>query len=201
MYGKLVTILLCIVCSSIPILTAYWKPTPKIIPKDYPIIIWCINQFTGEIKKPLNQTFSACYHWTKWWKNLMFPSKKQLKTMQEVYNTRAKIVTAMTIMNHESQFDSKAKWCHKWWCDIWLFQIRDIYGWWKMTDKQQMEWFNNRKAWQLSPKGNCYKRVQQWNRENLLKCVFARHRWDRFITDKYPTDRYIEWKFYNSLQF
>lgn len=64
-----------------------------------------------------------------------------------------------------------------------------------------MEWFSNRKAWQLSPKGNCYKRVILGNRENLLKCIYARHRGDRYITDKYPTDRYTEWKFYNQLDF
>lgn len=173
----------------------------KTIPKDYPIIIGCINQITWEIKKPLNQTFSACYHWTKWWKNLRFPSKKQFELMKQVYNTRAKIITAIVLINHESQFDSNAKWCHKFWCDYWIFQIRDINGGKWMTDKKQMEWFRYRKAWQLSTKGNCYNRVLEGNKENLLRCVFARHNGTLSWQSKYPTDRYEEWKFYNSITF
>jgi len=200
-YGKSLWILFSLALSGAVILSAEWKTAPKIVPKDYPIIIGCINQYTGEIKNPLNQTYSACYHWTKWWKNLRFPSKKQYETMKIVFNTRAKMVTALTLINHESQFDSKAKWCHKWWCDYGLLQIRDVNWWKNMTDRQQMEWFSNRKAWQLSPKGNCYHRVQEWNRENLLRCVFARHHGDKLGTAKYPSDRYSEWKFYNSLNF
>ena len=200
-YGKLLWILFGIALSGALILSAEWKATPKIVPKDYPIIVWCINEITHEIRSPLNQTYSACYHGTKWWKNLRFPSKKQMELMGKTYDTHAKIVTAMTLINHESQFDSKAKWCHKWWCDYWLFQIRDSNGWAKMSDLQQMEWFKNRKAWQLSSKGNCYKRVQEWNRENLLRCVFARHHWDRVGTAPYPSGRYEEWKFYNTLNF
>lgn len=201
LYGKSLWILFSIAFSGALILSAEWKSTPKIVPKDYPIIIGCINQITGEIRSPLNQTYSACYHGSKGWKNLRFPSKKQMELMKKVYDTRAKIVTAMTLMNHESQFDSKAKWCHKWWCDYWLFQIRDSNGWAKMSDLQQMEWFRDRKAWQLSSKWNCYRRIQEWNRENLLRCVFARHHGDLKGTAKYPADRYDEWKFYQSLNF
>lgn len=201
LYAKLVWILLSIAISSGIILEAEWKSPQKIIPKDYPIIIGCINQYTGEIKKPLNQEYSACYYWSKWWKNLRFPSKKQYETMKIVYNTRAKMVTAMTLMNHESQFDSKAVGKHKYWKDCWIFQIRDIYWWCKMTDRQQMEWFNKRKEGQLSPKGTCYHRVQEWNREKLLKCVFNRHNGQTNPNSSYAVWRYEEWKFYNSLQF
>lgn len=200
MYGKILWILLCIAIGLQEMPTAWWV-SPKIVPKDYPTIIGCINQYTGEIKKPLNQTYSACYHWSKGWKNLRFPSKAQLKTMREVFDTRAKLITAMTLINHESQFDSKAKGCHKWWCDYGLLQIRDVNGWKNMTDREQMEWFSKRKAWQLSPKGNCYHRVKEWNRENLLRCVFARHNWVLDWKAKYPSDRYAEWKFYNNINF
>lgn len=199
-YAKLLWILFSIAVSGFSFLSAEWKSTPKIAPKDYPIIIGCINQYTWEIKSPLNQTYSACYHWTKWWKNLRFPSKEQLKLMREVYKNRAWIVTAMTLINHESQFDKNAKWCHKGWCDIWLFQIRDIYWGWKMTQKQQMEWFANRKAWQMSEKWNCYQHKDSWQ-ERMLRCVFARHRWDTNGFAKYPSDRLTEWKFYNSINF
>lgn len=200
-YAKLVLVLLILTSSWYSVLSADWKWSSKITPKDYPIIIGCINQYTGEIKKSLNQTFSACYHGTKGWKNLRFPSKKQFETMKKIYDTRAKMITAMTLINHESQFDSNAKWCHKWWCDYGLFQIRDK-NWWKwMTNEQQMKWFRDRKAWQLSPKGNCYRRVLEKNHENLLRCVFARHHWDLKGTAKYPSDRYAEWKFYNQLDF
>lgn len=176
-----------------------WAST-KISPADYPIIVGCINQYTWEIRKPLNQTYSACYHGTKWWKNLRFPSKTQFKLLREVFKNKRGMVTAMTLINHESQFDPKAKGCHKGWCDIGLFQIRDIYWGGKMTQKQQMEWFRDRKAWQLSVKGNCYQHINSWT-ERLLRCVFARHRWDTDGYAKYPTERLAEWKFYQSLNF
>lgn len=200
-YAKLFWILFSFVISWSIVLSAEWKASEKIKPLDYPIIIGCINQITWEIKKPLNQTYAACYHWSKGWKNLRFPSKTQLKTMNEVFKSRASIITAMTLINHESQFDSKAKWCHKWWCDYGLFQIRDVNWWKKMSDKQQMEWFKKRKAWQLSSKWNCYQRVLQGSHEKVLRCVFARHHWDLKWTAKYPTDRLAEWKFYSSLIF
>lgn len=178
------------------------QETPKIQARDYPILVWCRNQVTGEIKKPMNSSPQdwGCFY-GKNWKNLMFPSKSQMKLLKEVYWSRGGIVTAMTLINHESQFNSKAKWCHKWWCDYWLLQIRDIYGGAKMTNKQQMEWFKKRKEWQISPQGNCYKRVLQKDKEKLLRCVFARHNGALLGTDKYPTDRYAEWKFYNGLSF
>lgn len=200
-YARLLWIFLCFAVGSNFILWAEWKSTPKIVPKEYPIIIWCINQITWEIRKPLNQTFAGCYHWSKGWKNLRFPSKEQLRLMKEVYKTRAWVVTAMTLMNHESQFNPKAKGCSKNWCDIWLFQIREVNWGAKMNDKQQMEWFAKRKEWQLSPKWNCYHRVKEWNHEKILKCVFARHNWVLVWTAPYPTKRYEEWKFYNSIQF
>lgn len=199
-YAKLSAILLSIIISWTSILTTEWKSTPKITTKDYPIIVGCINQITWEFKKPLNQTYAACYHWTKGWKNLRFPSKQQLKTMKEVYGNRAWVITAMTLINHESQFDSKAKWCHKWWCDYWLLQIRDVNGWKKMSDKQQMEWFKNRKAWQLSSKWNCYQHKGK-SQQRILRCIFARHNWVLDWFAKYPSDRIAEWKFYNSLNF
>lgn len=197
-YAKLIWILFSIAACWSAFLSVEWKSTPKIIPKDYPIVIWCINQITWEIRKPLNQTYSACYHWTKGWKNLRFPSKEQLKLMKEVYKNRSWMVTAMTLMNHESKFDKNAKWCHKWGCDIGLFQIRDIYWWWKMTQKQQMQWFATRKESQI--KWNCSQHVNSWQ-QRLLRCIFARHRWDTDWFAKYPSDRLEEWRFYNSINF
>lgn len=197
-YARLLWIFLCFAVGSTFILWAEWKSTPKIIPKEYPMIVWCINQITWEIRKPLNQTFAGCYHWSKGWKNLRFPSKEQLRLMKEVYKTRAWVITAMTLMNHESQFDSKARWCHKGGCDIWLFQIRDIYWGGKMTQKEQMQWFAKRKASQIA--WNCSQHVNSWQ-ERLLRCIFARHRGDTDGFAKYPSDRLEEWRFYNSLSF
>ena len=199
-YAKSLWIFWIIAISWAFVLNAYWSGS-KIVPKDYPTIIGCINQYTWEIKKPLNQTYSACYHGTKWWKNLRFPSKTQFKLLREVFKNKRGMVTAMTIINHESQFDKNAKWCHKWGCDYGIFQIRDVNGWKNMTQKQQMEWFANRKAWQLSPKWNCFRRVEEWNSENIIKCVFARHHWDLQWTARYPTARFEEWKFYKSINF
>lgn len=200
MYARLIWILLSVAISWSFILSTEWKSTPKIVPKDYPIIIGCINQFTGEIKKPLSQEYWACYHWSKWWKNLRFPSKEQLKLMKEVYKNRAWMVTAMTLMNHESQFNKDAKWCHKGGCDYSLFQIRDVNGWKTMTQKQQMQWFATRKASQIKAWWNCSQHVKSWQ-ERLLRCIFARHRWDTDGFAKYPSDRLKEWRFYNSLTF
>lgn len=199
-YAKFFSVLLIIAGCWNFVFTASWKSTPKIVPKDYPIIIGCINEITWEIKKPLNQEYSACYHWTKGWKNLRFPSKSQLKMMKEVYKTRAWVVTAMTLMNHESQFNRLAKWCHKGGCDYGLFQIRDVNGWKNMTDRQQMEWFKNRKAWQMSPSGNCYQHKDSWQ-QRMLRCIFARHNWVLDWFARYPSKRLEEWKFYTSLNF
>lgn len=203
--GKILALLLVFLLVSGYVYTADAKKTQetsKIVPRDYPILIGCRNQVTGEIKKPLNSSPQdwGCFY-GKNWKNLMFPSKSQYKTMQEVYKNRGAIVTALVLINHESQFNSKAKWCHKWWCDYWLLQIRDIYGGAKMSDKQQMEWFKKRKEWQISPQGNCYHRVLQKDKEKLLRCVFARHNGVLSGQAKYPSDRYAEWKFYNGLSF
>lgn len=199
-HAKLLWILFTIAACWSAFLSADWKSTWKIVAQDYPIIIWCINEITWEIKKPLNQTYSACYHWTKWWKNLRFPSKRQLQDMKSVFKNRAWVVTAMTLMNHESQFNPKAKGCSKNWCDIWLFQIREVNWGWKMTEKQQMEWFANRKAWQMSAQWNCYQHRSS-GQERILRCIFARHRGDTDGFAKYPSKRLEEWRFYNSIQF
>ena len=77
---------------------------------DYPYIIACRNQITGEIKKPINSNTDdgGCFY-GKNWKNLMFPSRSQLKDLKSVYIDRQAIITAITLISHESQFDSKAK--------------------------------------------------------------------------------------------
>lgn len=172
----------------------------RVAPREFPAVIACINQVTWEIRKPLNDSESACFHWQNW-KNLRFPSRSQLTEMRKVFRDRASLVTAITLINHESQFNSKAKWCHRWGCDYGLFQIRDVNWWKKMTDKQQMEWFYKRKTWQLSSSWNCHHRVVERNHEKILRCIFARHHWDLLWTAQYPTARLQEWKFYNSIKF
>lgn len=174
----------------------------KVIEKvhDFPYIIACRNQITGEIKKPINPNpdDGGCFY-GKNWKNLMFPSRAQLKDLKAVYGNRQGIITAITLINHESQFDSNAKGCHKGGCDYGILQIRDVNGGKNMTDREQMEWFKNRKAWQVSPKGNCSQHVG--NQERLLRCVFARHNGVLDWFAKYPSDRLSEWRFYSTLEF
>lgn len=200
-YAKFISILCIVAVSWSLYLSAEWRWWKKIIPKDYPIIIGCINEITWEIKSPLNQTNSACYHGSKGWKNLRFPSKKQFQQMKDVFKNKRWMVTAMTLINHESQFDSNAKGCSKNGCDWWIFQIRWVNWWKSMNDKQQMQWFANRKNWQLSANWNCYQRVLQGNNDAVLRCVFARHHWDLLWSARYPTARFREWKFYNSINF
>lgn len=165
--------------------------------KDYPIVIGCKNIKTWKFVDPKNSSIEdgACLIWPNM-KNMMLPSKPQMKLLKEVFKDKAAIITAITIINHESQFNSKAKWCHKWGCDYGLLQIRDVNGGKKMTDKQQMEWFRDRKASQLKKWGNCSHRLKD-GQEATLRCVFARHNWVLNGQAKYPTQRYQEWKFYN----
>ncbi len=162
--------------------------------ESYPIIIACKNTKTNEFVKPKNKSVEdgGCLI-GKNMKNVLLPSKDQMKLMKEVFKDRDAIITAITLMNHESQFNAKAKGCHKKGCDIGLFQIRDIYGWAKKTQKEQMIWFRDRKAAQI--KGNCSHRVEEWQ-EATLRCIFARHRGDLSGQAKYPTDRLNDWKFY-----
>lgn len=169
--------------------------------RDYPYIIACRNQVTGEIKTPINSNpdDGGCFY-GKNWKNLMFPSRSQLKELKAVYWNRQAILTAITLIDHESQFYSKAKGCHNGGCDYGLFQIRDVNGGKNMTDREQMEWFKNRKAWQLSDQGNCSQHKESGH-ERLLRCVFARHNGVTNWFAKYPSDRLAEWKFYSTLDF
>lgn len=171
------------------------KPLPF---EKYPIVIWCHNPGTREVKKPINKSPQdwACYY-GKWWKNILIPSLSQYKDLKTVFKTEWGMLTAMTLISHESQWDSKAKWCSPNGCDYGLLQIRWVNGWAKMNDKQQMEWFKKRKEWQMSPKWNCYQRFLQGNKEKLLRCVFARHHGDLLWTAPYPTERYREWIYIN----
>ena len=164
--------------------------------KDYPIIIACENIYTGEFKTPKNESVedNGCALW-KGYKNILLPSKAQMKLLKEVYTSKDEIITAMVLINHESQFNKNAKGCHKNGCDYGLLQIRDVNGWKNMTQKEQMEWFKKRKASQLKKGGNCYKRMNE-SQENGVRCVFARHHWDLSGKNKYPTARYNEWKYY-----
>lgn len=165
--------------------------------ESYPIIIACKNTKTNEFVKPKNKSIEdgGCLI-GKNMKNIMLPSKDQMKLMKEVFKDRASIITAITLMNHESQFNPKAKGCHKGGCDYGLFQIRDVNGGKKLTQKEQMEWFRDRKASQLKKWGNCSHRLKEWQ-EATLRCIFARHHGDLKGSAKYPSDRYNEWKFYN----
>jgi hypothetical protein len=201
MNRKILLTLISVVLNISNIYATETKIAKAIIPKDYPIIIGCINQITWEIRKPLNQTFSACYHWNKGWKNLRFPSKTQLKLLKLAFKSKKGITVALTLINHESQFDSKAKWCHKNWCDYGILQIRDVNWGKNMNDEAQINWLKKRIAWQLSEKWNCYHRVKEKNDEKILKCLFARHHWDLLGTASYPSARYQEWKYYNGLTF
>lgn len=172
---------------------------PKIVLKDYPIIIACYNQNTGEFVEPRNESVEdgGCLI-GKNMKNILLPSKSQMRMLKKVYGDRTSIVTAITLINHESQFDKNAKGCHKYGCDYGLFQIRDVNGGKNMTQEQQMEWFKVRKNAQINKGGTCSRTAASGNREKLIRCVFARHNGALDFYSKYPSDRLNERNFYES---
>ena len=170
----------------------------SIIFKDYPIIIACFNQTTGTFHTPKNESVEdgGCLI-GKNMKNILLPSKSQMRLLKEVYGDRLSIITAITLINHESQFNHKSKWCHNGGCDYGLMQIRDVNGGKNMTEKQQMEWFKTRKAHQMhNPRWTCSRTTAKGNQDNTLRCVFARHNGVLDFYAKYPSDRLREHKFY-----
>ena len=82
----------------------------SIIFKDYPIIIACFNQTTGTFHTPKNESVEdgGCLI-GKNMKNILLPSKSQMRLLKEVYGDRLSIITAITLINHESQFNHKSK--------------------------------------------------------------------------------------------
>lgn len=171
---------------------------PPIILKDFPIIIACFNQSTGEFVAPRNESVEdgGCLIWPNM-KNILLPSKSQMRLLKKVYGDRASIITAITLINHESQFNHKSKWCHNGGCDYGLLQIRDVNGGKNMTQEQQMQWLKTRKAHQMyNPKGTCVKTTAKGNQDNTLRCIFARHNGVLDFYAKYPLDRLREHKFY-----
>lgn len=118
-----------------------------------------------------------------------------MKEIKEVFGDRASMITAITLMNHESQFNPRTVGCHKNGCDYGLFQIRDINGGKTMTTKEQMQWFKKRKAHQMSV-GTCSRTTKAGNRNTILRCIFARHNGVLDFYAKYPSDRLREHEFY-----
>ena len=171
---------------------------PPIILKDYPIIIACFNQSTWQFVTPRNESVEdgGCLIWPNM-KNILLPSKSQMRMLKKVYGDRTSIITAITLINHESQFNHNSKWCHKWGCDYGLLQIRDVNGGKKMTQEQQMQWFKTRKAHQMHNKNwTCSRTTAKGNQENTLRCIFARHNGVLDFYAKYPSDRLREHRFY-----
>jgi len=82
----------------------------SIIFKDYPIIIACFNQNTGTFHTPKNESVEdgGCLI-GKNMKNILLPSKSQMRMLKEVYGDRLSIITAITLINHESQWNHKSK--------------------------------------------------------------------------------------------
>ena len=169
-----------------------------IVLRDYPIIISCYNQKTGEFIKPRNGSVQdgGCLIWPNM-KNILLPSKKQMQEIKSVFGDRASIITAITLMNHESQFNPNAKGCHKGGCDYGLFQIRDVNWGKNMTTKEQMEWFKKRKEHQMNnERGTCSRTTAKGNHSEILRCIFSRHNGVLNFYAKYPSDRLKEHKFY-----
>ena len=185
--------LFCGVAISALTADAKWN---AIVLKDYPIIIKCFNQDTWEFVNPRNESVEdgGCLI-GKNMKNILLPSKHQMREMKAVFGDRASIITAITLINHESQFNPKSKGCHWNGCDYGLLQIRDVNGGKNMTTKQQMEWFKKRKAHQMTV-GTCSRTTAKGNRNNTLRCIFARHNGVLDFYAKYPSDRLREHKFY-----
>jgi hypothetical protein len=45
-------------------------------------------------------------------------------------------------------------------------------------------------------RGTCSRTTKEWNREKILRCIFARHNGVLDFNAKYPSDRLKEHKFY-----
>lgn len=143
---------------------------PKTFAQEYPALIKCYNYKTGEIHEPLNQTKEWCYLGQNW-EPIYIPSDTQMNLLQKHF-TKEQIINRLPILNRESRFNSKAIGKFSYGKDCWLLQIRDIYGWCKMTDEEQILWLKKRMESQY--KWNCSQYRNKWE-ERMLRCLYSRH--------------------------
>ena len=118
MANKLITAIVTILLLTLIILVllggkAEAKTQAGVILKDYPVIISCFNQETKTFHEPRNESVEdgGCLI-GKNMKNILLPSKKQMQEIKSVFGDRASIITAITLINHESQFNPLTKGCH-----------------------------------------------------------------------------------------
>ena len=145
-------------------------------------IIWCIRLSDNYTRKPNDQ--GNCLL-GKNWMNIIAPTEDQMKELLKIHGNKAKVINRLPIYNAESGFNNSAVWVHKNGKDCGIIQIRDIYGGCKMTEEQQMKWLETRISKQLSD-GSC-KKYKDSSEERKMRCVYARHRWDKSGYAVYPS--------------
>lgn len=159
-------------------------------------VVACYNQKTGEISKALNESSTGCHKWLNY-SNLRMPSSKQMEAAKKIFKKKEDLAIFLAIGNHESQFDSNALGKHKYWVDCWILQIRDINGWCKMNDRQQMEWLRKVIDERRSKTGRCRSYFsEQWR--GMTRCIFNRHNGQIKAVNGYSTRLLKYYDFYYS---
>ena len=154
-------------CAAKPAISEKPAQKTEIKLKEYPELVACYNQNTWKFAKPADKTNKWCWI-GKDWSNVYLPSQSQYDMLTRHFGSN--IYSKMAIINHESQWNSKTVGVHKYWKDCGLVQIRDIYGWCKMTDDEQMEWMKDK-----IERSKKAKICKQYTGEKLIRCVFMKH--------------------------
>jgi len=162
--------------------------------KEYPTLVACYDYSKGTFRTPVKW---SCMIW-KTMKNVWLPSASQMRLMKEVFHNRKDLYVPLAIINKESQFDVNARSCNKFACASGIMQVTDANGGKKMDTKEQLQWFKDRKAHQLTV-GTCSKTAKSGNHEKLIRCVFARHFGDLDFYGKYANEGMDMYRFYEGL--
>lgn len=162
--------------------------------QEYPTLVKCYDYKTRLMHDPVNNSCMI----GKTMKNVWLPSASQMRLIKEVFHNRKDMYVPLAIINKESQFDVNARSCNKFACASGIMQITDVNGGKRMDSKEQLQWFKDRKAHQLSV-GTCSKTAKSGNHEKLIRCVFARHFGDLDFYGKYANEGMDMYRFYENL--
>lgn len=122
--------------------------------KEYPTLVACYD-YSKKKDNFLPPVKGSCMI-GRTMKNVYLPSKSQMLLFKEVYKNRSSMYAPLALVNGESQFDEKAHSCNKYACASGIMQVTDANGGRKMTTKQQLQWFADRKQHQITV-GTCSK--------------------------------------------
>lgn len=166
----------------------------KIVFAEYPRIVACYDYSKGTFHEPKN---GSCII-GRTMKNVYLPSKSQMVLFKEVYKERSAMYVPLALVNWESQFDEKAHSCNQYACASGIMQVTDANGGKRMTTKQQLQWFADRKQHQITV-GTCSKTAKSWNHDKLKRCVFARHFGTLDFYGQYVNEKMDMYDFYKKL--